>query len=80
MIAEDEIEKTAVEAGKSAAAVHAGDVEYFKLVSEELVSEVTDLKKENKNLKGKNKWLKRGITVTGGLSVGAVIFALLSGS
>ena len=79
-IAEDEIEKTAAEAGKSSAAHLAGDADYYRITGEKLIGEVSELKKENKRLENENRWLKGGLTVTGGFSLGALLFAILSGS
>ena len=78
-IAEEEIERTAVEAGKEAAAVLVGDVEYYKLLADRRDGTITILQDENLEIERENKWLKIGLFTTGGISIGAIVFGLLCG-
>ena len=74
-IAEEEIEKTAVDAGKEAASLLEGKCDYYKALSEELGDETEFLRADIESLERKNSFLK------GTLSVSFVItvFLLLSG-
>ena len=78
-IAEEEIGRTAVEAGKEAAAVLVGDVEYYKLLADRRQEAITILQDENLGIERKNRWLKIGLFTTGGISIGAIVFGLLCG-
>ena len=78
-IAEEEIEKTAVESGKEAAAVLLGDVEYYKLLADRRDATITVLQDENIGIIRENRWLKIGLFTTGGISIGAIVFGLLCG-
>ena len=78
-IAEEEIDRTAVESGKETAAVLLGDVEYYKLLADRRDATITVLQDENFGIIRKNKWLKIGLFTTGGISIGAIVFGLLCG-
>ena len=78
-IAEEEIEKTAVEAGKEATAVLIGDVEYYKILTDRRQDVITVLQDENLGIAQENRWLKIGLFTTGGISIGAIVFGLLCG-
>ena len=78
-IAEEEIEKTAVEAGKAAAAVLLGDIEYYKLLADRRQKAITVLQDENLGIDREIRWLKIGLFTSGGISLGAIVFGLLCG-
>lgn len=76
-IAEEEIEKTAVDAGKEAAAVLLGDVEYYKQLADRREATIIVLQDENLGIARENRWLKIGLFTSGGISIGAIVFGLL---
>ena len=78
-IAEEEIEKTAVEAGREVAVVLVGDAEYYKLLSEKRAETINVLQDEKLEIVQENGWLKIGLFTTGGISIGAIVFGLLCG-
>jgi hypothetical protein len=78
-IAEEEIERTAISAGKEAAAQSAGEAEYYRQLSEMWFKKTDDLESENKVIAKENRWLKFGLFTTGGISIGAIVFSLLCG-
>ena len=78
-IGEEEIERTAISAGKEAAAQSAGEAEYYRQLSEMWFKKTTDLESKNKVILKENRWLKIGLFTTGGISIGAIIFGLLCG-
>jgi len=77
LIAEEEIERTAISAGKEAAAQSAGETEYYRQLSELWFKKNADLESENKVIVKENRWLKIGLFTTGGISIGAIVFGLL---
>jgi len=79
LIAEEEIERTAISAGKEAAAQSAGEAEYYRQLSEMWFKKNADLESENKMIVKENRWLKIGLFTTGGISIGAIVFGLLCG-
>lgn len=78
-IAEEEIDKAVIEAGKEVAAQISGDSEYYKTLSFKWMEEAENLKEENMKITKNNRWMKRGLYVTGGISLGSIAFALLTG-
>ena len=78
-IAEEEIERTAIEAGKETAATLVGDVEYYKILADKREVTITVLQDESLRIAQENRWLKIGLFTTGGISIGAIVFALLCG-
>jgi hypothetical protein len=78
-IAEEEIEKTAVESGKEVAAVLVGDAEYYKILADRKQEKITVLQDENLGIEQENRWLKIGLFTTGGISIGAIVFGWLCG-
>ena len=79
LIAEEEIERTAISAGKEAAVQSAGEAEYYRQLSEIWFKKAAELESENKVIVKENRWLKIGLFTTGGISIGAIAFALLCG-
>lgn len=78
-IADEEIERTAISAGKEGAAQSAGEAEYYRQLSEMWFKKATELTSENTVIAGENRWLKIGLFTTGGISIGAIVFGLLCG-
>jgi hypothetical protein len=78
-IAEEEIERTSVEAGKEVAVVLLGDVEYYRLLADRRKALITVLQDENFGIIRENRWLKICLFTSGGISIGAIVFGLLCG-
>ncbi len=76
-IGEEEIERTAISAGKEAVAQSAGKAEYYRKLWEMWFKKTADMESENKVIVKENRWLKISLFTTGGISIGAIVFGLL---